>query len=128
MINCGDNMKKIDIYKCCILKKEESNLPYDLALATQIKNRKPFLYICLERFGKTEYLTITIDRTNPRVYRRIPLYVDEIYYIDDVKEYIKVYSNVLLKHYYEKLSDKTTLNKLYNYSLSIREYNRVIEK
>lgn len=98
-------MKRIDTYKCCILKKKESNLPYDLALVTQIKNRKPFLYICFN----DEYITLTINK-KPIIYTKLKLSETEIEEIRKVKKFISSYYLCLVDHYNQKISDREILN------------------
>jgi len=114
-------MKHIDTYNGCLLKKEESKLPYDLYLVTKRNNRKPFLYVCLEKANEIEYLTITINNFRPRLYKKFPLSEDGIDYKDTIIEYVKAYSDILIDHYNNNLSDKDTLNK-------IIEFDRVDER
>lgn len=113
------NIEKIDenyLAEMANLKKDETGLPYDIWLDTAGYSRtnrhySPRIKVLLKDNNLIPFL---IDKYNPDIPSSVKKEAGINYFrgFRYIKEYIKEYYDILLDHYYMKISDKEALSRL----------------
>ena len=113
------NIERIDedyLAEMANLRKDETGLPYDIWLDTAgysriNKHYSPRIKVVLDNKDMVPFL---IDKNNPDIPESVKKKAGVNYFrgFKYVKDYIKEYYDILIDHYYMKISDKEALNKL----------------
>lgn len=113
------NLDKLDENYLCEmanLRKNETGLPYDIWLDTagysrSNKHSLPRIKVLL---NNKDLVPFIIDKENPDIPDSVKKVAGLNYFrgFKYIKEYIKEYYDILIDHYYMKISDKEALNKL----------------
>lgn len=103
------------LYEMAVLRKEESNLPYDIWLDPSGSDRinKHKLPRIKVRVGD-DLIPFLLDKDNPDIPSSVKKVPGKNYFrgFKYIKEYIKEYYDVLISHWEGSLSDREALNKL----------------